>query len=140
MSIQSFPQWQRLAAALGTLAAECGAANVYLLDAWANLWCAGQDPYDGSDNTRIMEFTHRQLAALRVPLNRGGRIDRAYPNAYLRSFAGVYVIVVDLSGRFDVSLVRAAVGKALPNIEALTLALPPPDGPESGGAAGFGSA
>jgi len=38
------------------------------------------------------------------------------------------------------TFVRALVARALPKIEALTLALPPPEGPGSGSAEGVGSA
>ncbi len=39
-----FPQWQRLANALERLAADCSATGGIVLDAWANLWCAGNGP------------------------------------------------------------------------------------------------
>lgn len=56
------------------------------------------------------------------------------PNdSYLgESFAGIYVLVVGFDGTFDPFRARARVREALPRIEALTLALPPPDGPAAG--------
>lgn len=140
MPPRDFPEWQRLADALGELSRECEASNGYVLDSQANLWCAGNDLYYHGESDLVMDLTQRQLAALPKPLNRGGHIDRAYGSWYLRSFAGVYVLVLSFSGLFDVPRARAAIGTALPRIEALTLLLPPPDGPTSSGAAGFGIA
>jgi hypothetical protein len=134
------PEWQRLADALGDLSRESGATNGYVLDAWANLWCAGNDLYLGGESGPIMELTQAQLLSLPRPLNRGGRIDRAQGLTYFRSFAGIYVVVLRFQAPFDLAALRPVVTKALPRIEALTLALPPPEGPGSGGAEGVGVA
>ena len=62
------------------------------------------------------------------------------------SFAAVYLLVVQYQVRHPMnasqrhaSVRRAALG-ALPTIEALTLALPPPTGPGTGSAEGVGTA
>jgi hypothetical protein len=47
------------------------------------------------------------------------------------SFAGIYVVVVWVEGSPDSTLVRARLRAAIPKIEALTIALPPPDGPDA---------
>ena len=49
--------------------------------------------------------------------------------------ASLYVIAVWLDEEFDTEFVRARIRLALPRIEALTLAVPPFDGPEGGGGA-----
>ena len=73
-------------------------------------------------------------------LGAGGHIDRVFSYSYIRSFAGVYVLLLRFHGSFDSQLVRDLVSKALKSIELLTLALPPPDGPGSGTAEGVGVA
>ena len=52
------------------------------------------------------------------------------------SFASIYVVVVWLEPDFDPFTARKVVREALPRIEALTLALPPPFGPDAGEGAG----
>ena len=140
MTKPDFPQWQRLANALERLAADCSATGGFVLDAWANLWCAGNDLYHGSESGVVMDLTHKELSDLPVALTRGGRIDLASDATYFRSFAGIYVLVLRFAGPFDLATVRAATLTALPTIEALTLLLPPPGGPDPNGAAGFGVA
>jgi hypothetical protein len=140
MPRRDFPEWQRLADALGELARDCGSLGAYVLDSQANLWCAGDDLYDGGDSDMIMDLVHERLGALPLPLNRGGHIDAAFRSAYLRSFAGIYIVALRFAGPFDVDLTQRAIAASLPRIEALTLLLPPPDGPGSSGASGFGVA
>ncbi|NUP08059.1 MAG: hypothetical protein HOW73_18590 [Polyangiaceae bacterium] len=125
MSNPAHPAWQRLAIELGELSRVTGAKNGYVLDAWANLWCAGNDLYFGGESAAVMELTEAQLATLPRPLNRGGRIDEARDHTYFRSFAGVYVLVLRFQQDFHVETVRSLVAKALPKVEALTLLLPP---------------
>lgn len=136
---EDFPEWERLGAALFALAEACGTRNAFVLDAWANLWCAA-NRYDGPDGDLAMELAHAQLAALPIPLNRGGGIDRVAHRSFLKSFAGIYVLALLFDGPFSPAAVRAAVDNALPGIEALTLLLPPPDGPEAGSGRGAGIA
>ncbi len=57
------------------------------------------------------------------------------PSLHARSFASIYVLVLWLPPRADEPLVRVKVDEALPVIERLTVALPPPD-PAPGEAAG----
>jgi hypothetical protein len=59
---------------------------------------------------------------------------------YLRSFASVYVLVLTFEDAARLFRAREAISNALPEIESLTVALPPPDGPDASGGAGFGSA
>jgi hypothetical protein len=70
------------------------------------------------------------------PLRRGGKIDcivedRATDTKLsARSFAGIYVLVL-WHDWFDDRPVSGTVEEALPLIEALVIALPPPDGPDA---------
>jgi hypothetical protein len=136
---EDFPEWERLGTALLALVEACGARNAFVLDAWANLWCSG-NAYDGPDGDLAMDLAHELLSSLAVPLNRGGRIDRVEHRSFLKSFAGIYVLALLFDGPFSPAQVRAAIDKALPGIEALTLLLPPPEGPDAGGAQGSGIA
>lgn len=54
------------------------------------------------------------------------------PFAFAQSFAGKYVLLVSFNGPFTPFPVAAKVRGALPAIEALTLKLPPTDGPGRG--------
>jgi len=44
-------------------------------------------------------------------------------------FAAIYAVVVWFNGSFDPAVARARIRRALPEIEVLTLALPPSGGP-----------
>jgi hypothetical protein len=46
--------------------------------------------------------------------------------SFARSFASVYVLVVWIRCAYDEDLVRAEIQRALPQVEALTVSLPPP--------------
>ena len=84
--------------------------------------------YRSADRFYRSEFVPR-LAGIR----KGGRLDIAKVDGDDRyaavSFAGIYAVVVWFDRSFDASLVRARIRRALPEIEALTLALPPSGGP-----------
>jgi hypothetical protein len=45
------------------------------------------------------------------------------------SFAGIYAVIVWFAGPFEPDMIRAKLRRALPEIEALTLAMPPSGGP-----------
>ena len=81
---------------------------------------------------------------LAPPLHRGGRLDLVVSdrrgNAYMKSFAGIYVLLLRYPGHFDGRAARQSATRALGAIEALTTSLPQTDGPGAGGAEGFGSA
>ena len=80
----------------------------------------------------------RPLLLSHSATNRAAAVAAAVPRscgyAYVRSFANIYVVMVRYSAPFELPAARAAVGAHLPEIERLTLALPPPDGPGSEGA------
>jgi hypothetical protein len=66
---------------------------------------------------------------------RGAHMDMAKldgDDRYLAiSFAGIYAVVVWFYAVFEPTLVRARVRRTIPEIEALTLSLPPSGGPGS---------
>lgn len=65
------------------------------------------------------------------PLRKGGHLHLLRsvepPFAAAESFAGVYMVLLLFDAPFEAGDVSALVRHALPEIEALTVALPPPD-------------
>lgn len=135
--------WAKLRTELALLASRTHGTDACVLDAWGNIWCVGIATETTMPFERIQTALD-YLATLKPPLQRGGRLDGALDvqnsHMYARSFASVYVILIIFAGPFSLSFVRKTVQAAAPKIEVLTLALPPPDGPMSGGAAGGGIA
>jgi hypothetical protein len=132
------PVWRKLYDALAGLARVCGAPFAFVIDEGNGLWCVGL-----ADSGPTTSTAHEDRAADRfyesemVPrlggMRRGGRLDLVKVDGNDRyvamSFAGIYVLVVWLAGAFEPALVRARIRRALPAIEALTLAMPPSGGP-----------
>lgn len=128
----SVPEWAALVRALVALAERTGAQNAFVTDAWGHLWCRARAP---ERPERVLALARTVVDRAAKPLVRGGRIDEgAFGDDggwYARSFAGVYLVLIVFDRAIDHELVRAALIDALPAIEALTLALPSPDGPGS---------
>lgn len=134
MLTKQSPEYVALARELDKLSDSVEALNSLVFDQAGLIWCTGVAIY--SDERPIM---YGQIAEVlekqNPPLIEGGRIDRAVRGAshslYCRSFAQTYVVGV----WFDVPppdlLVRRSVKNALPRIEALTMLLPPPEGPDT---------
>jgi hypothetical protein len=131
------PEWAALRAALDALVGTTGAVRAAVVDEGNFLWC-WSDPKDDEDILVYMNAFHeREIASLRPPLHRGGHVRLALRDPFWRSgrsyvaesFAAIYVLVVWFDGAQDLSLRAAQIHAALPRIEALTLAIPPPDGP-----------
>ncbi|XYH97704.1 hypothetical protein ACMHYB_59785 [Sorangium sp. So ce1128] len=128
------PAWTALRDTLGELVARAGAAAAAVIDASNNVWCAW--PVAPTVLPLAARFSEREIAERSGrPLRRGGRLRVARPAAapedsYLaESFGGIYVLVLWFNGPFDPDFQRARLRRELPRIEALTAALPPPDGP-----------
>lgn len=129
--------WEALREALARLAAETEAASAAVLDESNDLWCAWP-PTDetarAAERLYLRELTGPRGASLR----KGGRLSIARvheppEDSYLaESFAGIYVLALWFDGPFDAFTTRVRLRAALPRIEALTVALPPPDGPAGG--------
>lgn len=126
------PQWNQLAARLAALVQQAGAMNAVVMDAHNALWCRASYLGEG-EKQWVFELLARALPLATGPLERGGRIDHVRcevaPFWLARSFAGIYVLVLWFERPFADAWVRAIVRRALPDIEALTTSLPPPDGP-----------
>jgi len=145
--IEEHPSWLALREELGGITAATGAANAYVLDAWGNLWCSARSVPENilQFAVRIAEFIVRTT---KPPITRGGKLDQSVPTqgavaGYIRSFSGVYILLVLSETRMDrgtIQVLRAIITRALPRIEALTLSLPPPDGPGPSSGEGFGVA
>jgi hypothetical protein len=117
--------------------------NAYIVDAWGNLWCSAHT-VEWRCQSAAIDVVKTELARAELPLQRGGKIDRQghqrNGSTYLRSFAGVFVLLVRFESPFDQDLVRSVVGATLRRLEGLVVSLPPPNGPGSGSAEGFGVA
>jgi hypothetical protein len=128
------PEWTALAQSLNHLTERACADNAIVVDAWGHLWCRAR-PFSEAEPRWVLDLAKRITAAAEPPLPRGGRVDTHEPSGrvrwYARSFAGVYVVVLLYGQPFDPSHARIRVHEALPELEALTIALPPPDGPDA---------
>ena len=127
-------EWSALATLLAALAQRVGASNACVTDAWGHLWCRGH-ALSQEQQERVLALAREVVEVAPKPLPRGGRLDGgAFADGggwYARSFAGVYVLLVIFEAPFDELSLRRALLGFLPRIEALTVALPPPDGPEA---------
>ncbi|MCC6873578.1 MAG: hypothetical protein IT378_04645 [Sandaracinaceae bacterium] len=127
-------EWRALASVLAALAERVGASNACVTDAWGHLWCRGR-PLSSEEQDRVLALARAIPERAPKPLPRGGRVDgggiEQGQRWHARSFAGVYVALILFEHPFDELAVRRALQDLLPEIEALTIALPPPDGPDA---------
>src|SRR6478735_8737069 len=128
---------EALTLALAELVRDCGATLGAIVDESSVVWCTAPAA-EGAQET-VDWFFRTEIAPNIKALLHGHRlsIHRATgPHRYVaESFAALYVIALWLEEEFDTELVRARIRLALPKIEALTLAVPPFDGPEGSGGA-----
>ncbi|MBX3191023.1 MAG: hypothetical protein KF819_28765 [Labilithrix sp.] len=130
--------WTQLYKALARLAGACGGAFAFVLDEGNGLWCVGLADVPPTTATHVEDrAADRFYAAEIVPrtnaLRKGSHIEIVCEEGNDRymavSFAGIYVVVVWFYDGFGADLVRARIRRALPEIERLTLSLPPSGGP-----------
>jgi len=130
-------EWRALRDELEAISARTHAFNAYVFDAWDNLWCSAHS-FESVASDDLLGFVHRMLARSHVSLVRGGVLDDCVSDSrgyvYVRSYASCYVLVLRFSSRPECSLARAVVEAELDKLEALTLKLPPSDGPGTSGA------
>ena len=123
-----------LASELRILVENAGATNAFVFDAWGIIWCSATLTF-GDDETRLYAQVPEVLGAVAPPLARGGKLDRIFAHdvspMYCVSFAASYILGLWLSLEADEFRVRRLVKKALPRVEAMTLSLPPPNGPDA---------
>lgn len=132
-------EYSSLIEALGELRDEMGAEEALVVDAHGLLWACSSSLMKADALLRLETELNHVFDSLPKPLSRGGKISGAMPtlagHSFFRSFAGIYLLGAWFAQPFAEASIRALVKRALPRIEALTLALPPPD-PEQGSGAG----
>jgi hypothetical protein len=125
------PEFRELCATLERVTLASGSANAVVLDAWYEFWCRAR-VLSFHDQDLVISILRRALASADKPLQQGGRIHwtdtEGDPPSFAVSFAGVYVLVLWFGEAYSELAVRRAVHQALPAIEALMIALPPPQG------------
>ncbi|MDI1475437.1 hypothetical protein [Polyangium sp. y55x31] len=156
-SADEIPAWLKLHRRLVSLQDGVGATNAIVCDLSGSLLCYGLSRRAPSDPGAAVEALalrgteadlERELSALSEMFDRvlrarppgkdkpGAHFTVALadeePFAYAQSFAGVYVLLLWFSGPFTPFPVAARIRSALPTIEALTVMLPPPEGPSRG--------
>jgi hypothetical protein len=133
LSAQESQEWQDLQHELETIARTAEAFNAYVLDAWDNLWCAAHD-FAMLPREDLVDLIRVGLGG-KAPLYRGGTLDTFLSGqmgqAYMKTYASCYVLLLRFLGPFDHKAARTVVYDALPRLEALTLRLPPLGGPGS---------
>ena len=128
---------QELAGALHQLCMDSGASNAFVFDAWGLIWAYATRP-EGTVRERLFAQLKRILEGVEPRLHRGGKLDRLIDDPkspmFCVSFSSAYVLGLWVGEGANDFQMRRAVKAALPRIEAMTLALPPPDGsdPSSG--------
>lgn len=126
------PELEALTLALAELVRDCGATLGAIVDESSVVWCTAPASENAKDIVDL--FFRTEIAPNIKALLHGHRlsIHRATgPHRYVaESFAALYVIALWLEAEFDTDFVRARMRLALPKIEALTLAVPPFDGPD----------
>jgi len=124
--------------ALSDLAMDANATCAAVIDDGNGLWCTSHPGFD----TAADRFYREEIATKPdVDLKRGTglHVARMDPpdHAYIaESFASIYVVILWFGSTFDPFTTRTKLKSALPRIEALTLAIPPPFGPDAGSSAG----
>jgi len=128
--------WDALRETLARLVEETGAEAAAVLDQSNDLWCASPPTNDvalAAERLQERELSGARGASLRKGAHLSmARIEEHGDSYVAESFAGIYVVALWFAGTFDPFTARARLRAALPRIEALTLALPPPDGPAGG--------
>jgi hypothetical protein len=129
---------RQLAAELRNLTARARARNAFVFDAWGLIWCSASLTF-GDDQACLHAQVGAILDEIDPPLTRGGKVDRIFTHElsmYCVSFAATYVLGVWLADETSEFTLRRSVKAALPMIESMTLALPPPDGTDTTSGAG----
>jgi hypothetical protein len=134
----SHPVWSKLYDALTHVAEECGGTFAFVLDEGNGLWCVGipgREPttMTTEQNRAADRFYAKEVVPRMSSMRRGAPLTIVSTDGddrYLAvTFAGIYAVVVWFEAEFAPTLVRARLRRALPEIERLTLALPPSGGP-----------
>ncbi len=122
--------------ALHELVEQAAGCHAAVLDQSNGLWCSTPLTDDVTD--AVERFYSAEVEAKSDELRRGihlrvARSRKAPEDSFIaESFASIYVLLLGFEGEFDPFTAGAKLRAALPRIQALTLALPPPDGPVAG--------
>lgn len=131
------PELEALTLALAELVRDCAGTLGAIVDESSVVWCTV--PASAASRATVDDFFRTEIAPNIKSLLHGHRLSihqASGPHRYVaESFAALYVIAIWLEAEFDTEFVRARIRLALPRIEALTLAVPPFDGPEGSGGA-----
>jgi hypothetical protein len=139
------PTWDKLYEALALLAEECGGAFAFVTDAGNGLWCVADPTLMPTASTPREDraadrFYRSELEPRLAAMRRGSKIEVARVDGDDRyvasSFANIYALVVWFEGSFEPAFVRRRIHRALPEIEALIMGLPPSGGPGADQGAG----
>ncbi len=132
------PEWENLRVELAALVQGAEAFNAYVFDVWNNFWCAAHS-YAYAPDEELAHLIQLVAKERHVALTHGGHLDTALSSssahAYVKTYGSCYVLLLRFAGDFDEDRVRARVHAELTRLEALTLLLPPPEGPDSDGGA-----
>jgi hypothetical protein len=150
--------WEKLYAALRALAEGAGGSFAFLVDDGNGLWCVGLKDTPPTiatapQNEAADRFYRNEVIPHLSALRRGERIEiirgdvdtagrpsnatSETTDRYIgMSFAAIYVVVVWFDAAFPAPFVRARIKRALPEIEALMLSMPPWGGPGTDAGAG----
>lgn len=139
---RSHPGWRALNEALVRLATKSHALTATVMDEGYAVW--GEANAEGVVREPLLdevERFYRVEIEPRIPEMRHGATVTMHnltgPDYYVaQSFASLYVAIIWYGGPFDVFSATEALRAALPEIEAITLSLPPWDGPDAGAGAG----
>lgn len=128
------PEWARLHAALSELVSACEASFAAIIDEGNGLWCVAYSKHIPRGGDEAADLFYRTEVSPRAKaMLRGARLSidkRDGDDRYIaESFASIYVVVVWFHEPSAPDLLQARVRRALPRLEALTLALPSPDDP-----------
>jgi hypothetical protein len=131
------PIWRKLYEALKNLATQCDGIFAFVIDAAGVPWCiapAQPDPPDPPHGLRAARYFYDiEIVPRMAVLRRGQRVHIANDEGTDRyvavSFAGIYLAVVWFDEEVDIAYMRPKIVRMLPEIQSLTLALPPWPGP-----------
>jgi hypothetical protein len=127
------PEYMALERELKKLCDAAHAGNALVFDHVGIIWWSAKE-FVEADRRVVFDYVDSVVRSMGARLKRGGRLDRSIGDGkywlYCKSFAATYVVGVLFDGPPPDFLVRRVVKAALPRIEALTMSLPPPTGPE----------